>query len=444
MSDSARPLKYSYVTTAPRSTAFGSPKRWSVAPPARPLRLFYAAGPGNIIGTYRHWKSGKDDPSQVAITYSGQFFDLCQDLGAVGYAIAAHPTPDTIRDKNFTIEHLPKPAATGSLAYHWNQVWHGLQIMAAILKSKADVAIVADGTTHWFVLAPLSWLGVKVVPSIHCVLWRKYQPLKRKERWLLALDRVFFRHFCAGVLAVSDEIAEQVEDLTGTEVPPIAQFLPIYRREAFAGVESPSQERSPFRVVFAGRIEREKGVFDLLAIAQQLAQAGRTDITFDLCGDGTQLEALRQAAQAAGLADRFVCHGHCNKTQMRAMFNRAHAIVVPTRTDFVEGFNKVVVEGILSGRPVVTSAVCPALSYLKDAVVEVPPDQPTAYADALVKLCDDPDFYAAKQAACGALQEQFYDETQGWSAAVRSILGNLGFRRAGFFTREAAAPLVNS
>ena len=44
----------------------------------RPLRLMYAAGPGDIIGTWKHWKEGRDDPSQVAITYSGQVYDLCR------------------------------------------------------------------------------------------------------------------------------------------------------------------------------------------------------------------------------------------------------------------------------------------------------------------------------------------------------------------------------
>ena len=30
------------------------------------LRVFYAAGPGDVIGTYRHWCEGRDDPHQVA------------------------------------------------------------------------------------------------------------------------------------------------------------------------------------------------------------------------------------------------------------------------------------------------------------------------------------------------------------------------------------------
>ena len=62
----------------------------------RPLRILYAAGPGDVVGTYRHWKEGRDDPSQVAVTYSGQFYDLCRDLGAEGYVISYCPRPDKL------------------------------------------------------------------------------------------------------------------------------------------------------------------------------------------------------------------------------------------------------------------------------------------------------------------------------------------------------------
>jgi hypothetical protein len=52
------------------------------------MKLMYLTGPGNIIGTFEHWKNGKDDPSQLAITYSGQFYETCAELGAEAYVIS--------------------------------------------------------------------------------------------------------------------------------------------------------------------------------------------------------------------------------------------------------------------------------------------------------------------------------------------------------------------
>lgn len=120
---------------------------------------------------------------------------------------------------------------------------------------------------------------------------------------------------------------------------------------------------------------------------------------------------------------RALCaEGHCSKLQMQKMFNQAHVVIVPTKTEFVEGLNRVVIEGVLSGRPVITSAVCPALSYVRDAVVEVPPDDVKAYGDALIKLCDDQKFYEQKQRNCLGLQQQFYDTSHSWGTALKSVL----------------------
>jgi glycosyltransferase involved in cell wall biosynthesis len=100
-------------------------------------------------------------------------------------------------------------------------------------------------------------------------------------------------------------------------------------------------------------------------------------------------------------------------------------VIVPTTSDFIEGFNQVVAEGVLAGRPVITSAVCPALDYVRDAVVEVPPDDVRAYGDAVLTLCDDEAFYRARAQGCVAAQGQFYDAGRGWAAAVREVLAPL-------------------
>src|SRR5258706_15469667 len=147
---------------------------------ATQLRLFYAAGPGNIIGTYRHWKNGQDDPSQVALTYSGQFYDVCCELGAQGYAVAAHPQHELICDGQFKLEHLPRPwPQARGIFYHLMMVWDGLLIVVRALRFRASAAVIAEGTTHWFVLSLLAACGVRVIPALHCVLWPKFHPSGR-------------------------------------------------------------------------------------------------------------------------------------------------------------------------------------------------------------------------------------------------------------------------
>jgi glycosyltransferase involved in cell wall biosynthesis len=107
---------------------------------------------------------------------------------------------------------------------------------------------------------------------------------------------------------------------------------------------------------------------------------------------------------------------------MKEELRMAHVLIVPTTTDFIEGFNQVVVEGVLAGRPVITSSICPALSYVRDAVVEVAPDDVQGYGDAIVRLREDRGLYEEKRLACLAYQPQFYDLKQSWAAALESVL----------------------
>ncbi|MCU0545759.1 MAG: glycosyltransferase family 4 protein [Oscillatoriaceae cyanobacterium Prado104] len=390
---------------------------------SKSLRVLYAAGPGNVIGSYSYWRKGEDDPSQVAITYSSQFYDACRDLDAEGYIISSCKDKKLLREGKLTLEHRPNPLQNASgLLYHLGQVWYGLGLIATAIAWRADFAIVADGTTHWFVLSILSFLGVQAVPSLHCTLWRKFGPQRKIDKLLSKLNRIFFAKSCTAIMVISHDVAKQLASLTEDQTKPIVQFKPTYRRAEFASVKQPDTEHSPFRVLFVGRVEENKGVFDILEIAKRFAALGRKNITFDICGNGSALEALRQEVKLAGVESAFTFHGYCNKVKMREMFSQAHAVIVPTKTDFVEGFNKVIAEGVLSGRPVITSAVCPAVSHQQGMLVEVPPDDVTAYGDAILKLCDDREFYEQKRQYPQQSIDRFYDVSNGWGGALKSIL----------------------
>ncbi len=393
----------------------------------QPLRIFYAAGPGDVLGTYGHWRAGRDDPSQVSMTYSGQFYDVCRELGAEAYVISSSSMPGKLLDGHFRIEHRPTPFQNrGGLLYHLGQVWSGLRLLWKAWWFRADVMIIVCGTAHWFSFRLARLLGIKVIPTMHCVIWRKGHRPSGMHRLVNKLNRKFFTKTTSGIMSASHDITAQLDQIAKGKQKPVYEFLPSYRREQFADLGEPSQARKPFRVFYAGRIERNKGVFDLLEIARRFQAAGRTDIEFDLCGSGGALAELRSAVEAAALTAQFRCHGHCNKPTMREMYARAHVVVVPTTSDFIEGFNQVVAEGVLSGRPVITSDICPALDYVRDAVVEVKPDDVQGYGDAILKLCDDLEFYRAKTAACHAAQGQFYDPERGWATTLKTVLSAAG------------------
>jgi len=386
------------------------------------MRIIYAAGPGNVTGTFKHWRQGKDDPSQVAITYSGQFFDVCAALDAESYVITSNPEKQIIKDGNFIIENRPVYLSNQSgILYYIGQVVYELNFILTVLRFRADL-VVGNLTSCFFVLSLLPLVGIQVIPTLHCVLWPKYTTSSRAKRLFWQLNRRFFSKDCLAILSLSEDINEQIENITHQQSRPIVNFLSSYRRSAFASIAPPSQARSPFHVLFAGRIETDKGVFDLLEVAKRFHAEGRNDIVFHLCGTGTQLDLLREQVKESDLENLFLLHGYCNKAEMQQMYSLSHVVIVPTRSDFGEGLNKVVVEGVLANRPVITSSVCPALAYVREAVVEVPPDDVNAYGDAILKLYSDRAFYQQKQQSCQQLQEPFYSNSHSWGQALMAIL----------------------
>lgn len=388
-------------------------------------KILYAAGPGNVIGTFEHWSQGQDDPSQVSMTFSGQFYDTCSALDAEGYIIASHPTTQVIKADRFTLEHRPIWLSNQSgILYYLGQIFYEVSIVISALLYRADV-VIGGSTSCFFVWSLLRAFGIQIIPSLHCVLWPKYLAPTRAQSWLWKANSHFFAKDCFAILSTSKDINEQVMTITHHQSRPIVNFLSTYRPTEFADVAPPSQDRAIFQVLFAGRIEVDKGVFDLLAIANRFKTEGRDTIKFHLCGTGSALEELRQQVEQLDLQSSFILHGYCNKPQMRQMFSLSHVVIVPTTSHFVEGLNQVVVEGVLANRPVITSTVCPALSYVQEAVIEVPPDDVQAYGDAILRLYSDPTLYEQKQQSCKQLQEQFYSKSHSWGETLKTLLEKL-------------------
>jgi glycogen synthase len=388
----------------------------------RKLCIAYAAGPGDIVGTFSCWQKGMDDPNQVSVTYSGLFFDACKSLDAKGIAISFCSRTANIRTDQFYVENMPKGEEVTGLAFHMQQISYLRRVIRKALTEGADIFVMADSTGHFF---PFSWfapVGMKLVPTLHCTLWPRFRPISNVQKIINRLNRHIFTTRSTAILTASENISEQVKRITNDCPRPLYPFLPLYRKELFSSIIPPNYDSGCFNLLFAGRIETDKGVFDLLQIAEILKKQGNDRIIIHLCGSGSREKELRIAAQEKKVENHFIIHGFCQQSEMLANINKSHAFIVPTRTTFEEGFNQVVAEAILAGRPVITSAVCPALEYVSSAVIEVPPDDVNGYLDAIIRLATDKNFYREKQSMCSALQKQFYDRSLSWQAALEKVI----------------------
>ena len=378
-------------------------------------------GAVEVLQTFEHWREGRADPSQLHETYSGQFFSQCREMGWEALVLSSAAPCRILREQGFEIRQRPIPFQSSHwVLYHAAQIWEGVRIAVAARRFGADV-VVASSMRHWFALWPVRLAAVPVVPSLFCTLWsvRSGPPGPSLAR---RLDAALFRRGAAAVMSMSRRITEQVRELAGPEHARVAEFLPVYDRRLFAAIPPPPDSLDPFRVFFAGRIERYKGVFDLLRAAELLRETGERGIEFDLCGDGPARGELAAAVSGSGLSGAVRLHGHCARDRMAELLGRAHVVIVPTRAEFIEGFNQVIAEAVLAGRPVISSWVCPGVDYVAPAVVAVPPDEPQEYARAIVTLRKDRDLYRQKRAACRDLMPQFYDPRRSWGAVMREVV----------------------
>jgi len=388
-------------------------------------RIFYcASGPGDLIESHRRWTIKEHNPTEVAITFSGQIQDFCHQIGAKSYFVSTHPRVETVEDGDFVMEHRPKRPRSG-LRFHLEEIRYGLGLLRTARKFGADTALIDSGSTHHFVLTLFKWCGIKVIPILHNTLWpTNYPPVKPMPRLVLWLDRFFWNRVPHAVLAVSPECERQVDQVRSTRHYPILQVRAQFLHEYFAQIApAPDHTKRPFTVMFIGRVERIKGVFDILEIAKQIEAESPGLVRWEICGRGSDLDELRKRHLQMGLEHILTLHGWTSLEELLEVYRRSHASIVPTRSDFCEGLAMTAAEAILAGRPLITNPVVPALELLRPASVEGKTNDAPSHAAAVKRLASDSTLYARLRDACPALAAQFYDRRNGLTAVLHQALG---------------------
>lgn len=387
---------------------------------SKPTDLMYVEGPGNIVEALSRWHNQEDLLSETSLTFSGQVFDFCKENNFKTVAISAFPKSNAVEYKNFSAFSKPKLMLKGSLGYYLSQVLYGLYLIGLAIKYKPKYFHVTNGSTFFFMLAPLKLLGIEVFPQFHNTLWVKgYPPTSKVTRFFLALDAWFLKRVSTAAFCCSPEIKNQIQEITQSKNCPTHVFKAQFYRKNFENSPPLPESKSPFVITFAGRIERNKGVFDILEMAQKLKDE---NIVFNICGGGSDLEHLRSKCKNLGLEKSVLIHGKLDRTRLLKMYTDAHTVVIPTRSTFPEGFAMVAAEAVLLERPIITSAVVPALELLKEAAIEVATEDVNSYVSAIKLLISDESVYKEKQAACSKLKKQFLDGKEGLSKVLEKSL----------------------
>jgi len=218
------------------------------------------------------------------------------------------------------------------------------------------------------------------------------------------------------VIAVSRPLAERAvalgADAARVDVVPNGVdadlFHPRDRQAARAELGHAGDRRR--WLVYVGRLERNKGVLDLI---EAFARLGRPDLRLIMVGHGDAGAACKAAA--APLGDRVLLTGVRPIEEIPLWLAGSQALVLPS---WNEGTPNVILEAFACGRPVVATRVGGVPDLVTSDLLGqmVPPRDADAMAQALGRAADA---HADTAAIARAGQRH------GWSESARRLLASL-------------------
>jgi glycogen(starch) synthase len=385
------------------------------------MKVFAALGPGDIVGAHRRQITNQSVESETSIIYSGQLLEYCRNRNIEVLALSQNDRTDALIDGGIQVENRPIFLGNSNgITFHISRVLRGLYLAYRAKRFGADFALINSGSAHYFSLSSFALLGIPVAVDFHNTLWPTGFPetgiLKRIIR---KLDALHFRWFSAGTIGVSEECGRQVLEIAGSEVPFFdykCQFRPTEFLQASSRLP---MEDGVFRVAFVGRLEGNKGAFDLISIAEIVKMH---PVKMEVCGGGPALAELQKEVQDRGLGEVITIHGPLIRSSLLDVYRNSDAVIIPTRSDFAEGMPKVCAEAALCNLPIITSRLSNAFDSLAPAIIEAKPNDPESYAAAILTLVADPDRYNDMKAACAVLTRPFLDRSSSLAAAFDRLL----------------------
>jgi teichuronic acid biosynthesis glycosyltransferase TuaC len=163
-------------------------------------------------------------------------------------------------------------------------------------------------------------------------------------------------------------------------------------------------------VLFVGRLDDKKGIFELLEAFASLA-AHRPKLRLAYVGDGPGGELLRNKAKQFALEQRIFFPGPCSSQKVAEWLAAANVLALPS---YSEGYPNVVIEALSCGRPVIATDVggIPELVDESSGIL-IPPRE-----------------WRTVAAAINAAMERNWDERsiseqfrRGWDDAAGELLG---------------------
>lgn len=242
--------------------------------------------------------------------------------------------------------------------------------------------------------------GAKFVWDIRDLLWRYTQAvgetrLKRFAGDLIEALMVFTsRH--AELLTATTESQQQYFVARGFDPAKTLLYpngIDAKWFEILGRLQGAPRDRERFRIVYAGLIGYPQGLGTLISAAKLLAADPEIEIV--LAGEGVERAHLEQRCRDEGIGNvRFV--GYLPQDQLAELYMTASVLYAQLKGEpaFRSAQPSKVWEYLAAGRPVVYGGIGDAVAAVERSGggITIPPDDPVALAEGIMRLRQDPAF----------------------------------------------------
>lgn len=270
-------------------------------------------------------------------------------------------------------------AALGRLR-RFDRLLRGDGLEAVTIMSSSRASCVEKGVMIW--LARQRCVGA----AFYLVSTRLFKDAQVSLLWRWWLRRLIT--WSDLLVCQGSTMARQYEELAGSRIPTCV-VIPNLLDLSGWGPENPSnaEKTQTTTVLFSGRIDRDKGVFDLIEAIDGSDLLRRQQIV--LCGGGAHLDELTDLVRDLKLDGTVTLAGWVDQKKLKRWFSRAQIFVLPSHS---EGLPMSLIEALVSGKAAVTTSVGVVPDYVKDGehALLVPPQDPPALRLALENLVSDP------------------------------------------------------
>lgn len=332
----------------------------------------YPPAPGGGIGTYAQILAHMLAEAGEEVHVIGQVWEEAEAPVQEEYEgrLVIHRLP--FEDWRFAPRRRPHPALRGhpeagffhtanpALAFSW-----GAALLAERLVEEAGIDLIEaqeyEAPLYYFLRRRLLGLGPHRRPPTLVHLHSPTEYIARangqdlKAPGLRAAKRL--EDYCLAatdaLLCPSHYLARRVEEARGLPRGSI-RVIPLPMRLGEAARRGPVAGGP---VVYAGRLERRKGVLEFIAAAVEVA-AEDPQVRFEFAGENIlgrnplQSELVLRSLVPEGLDERFIFHGPLPRGRMAAFYARARLAAVPSRW---ENFPYACVEAMNAGLPVLAT-----------------------------------------------------------------------------------------